>query len=392
MINKAYFDFVFLQIIKNRSKHISVFIITILLVFVLSTFLFITGSISNIIKQTISLQSDFVVQKISAGKVVDTHTSLVDQFLSINGISGVNQRVYGLHYYEPTEEYFTIVGVDFYDEQIANNLKKLIKDIDIDKFLSKQNMIMGEGVKKLFEYYQYEEYYNFRPPNRTIEKVYFYDYFPINTNIVSSDMIIMEINLAKKILGIDDDYCTDIIFNVPNTDEQDTVKTKIKVDHFDTRVIQKKDLEKIYTNFFNYKSTIFMILYTIVLITFILIIYQRYTTITSVEKKEVGIYRSLGWSIGSIIKFKILENMIIFISAFLFGINMAYIYVYIFNAPIIKGLFIGFKNLESNIVLVPTFDLGVLSLIFLFFIVPIIAAILIPVWRISIIEPYEALR
>ncbi|MEA3383355.1 MAG: FtsX-like permease family protein [Campylobacterota bacterium] len=354
--------------------------------------MFITGSISNIIKQTISLQSDFVVQKISAGKVVDTHTSLVDQFLSINGISGVNQRVYGLHYYEPTEEYFTIVGVDFYDEQIANNLKKLIKDIDIDKFLSKQNMIMGEGVKKLFEYYQYEEYYNFRPPNRTIEKVYFYDYFPINTNIVSSDMIIMEINLAKKILGIDDDYCTDIIFNVPNTDEQDTVKTKIKVDHFDTRVIQKKDLEKIYTNFFNYKSTIFMILYTIVLITFILIIYQRYTTITSVEKKEVGIYRSLGWSIGSIIKFKILENMIIFISAFLFGINMAYIYVYIFNAPIIKGLFIGFKNLESNIVLVPTFDLGVLSLIFLFFIVPIIAAILIPVWRISIIEPYEALR
>ncbi|MEA2019512.1 MAG: FtsX-like permease family protein [Campylobacterota bacterium] len=392
MNNFTFLNFVLLQLYTNKSKHFSIFIISTILIMVLSSFLFITNSISKDMKTVVDNQADFILQGIVAGKVVDTPLELVDEIISINGVTQASQRVYGKHFYEPAEHYFTIVGIDLYDKQIVSNLKSFVKNIDIDKFLSKQNMLIGSGVKKFLNEYAYFDYYNFRPPDKSFEKVYIYDMFENETDIVSSDMIIMDINLAKKILGIDEDYSTDILFNVPNIDERETVKNKIRARHFDIRIIAKEDLLRGYDGFLNYRSSVFMILYLIVILTFILIIYQRYSYINSVDKKEIGVLRSLGWSINRVIRLKIVENLIIFIGSYILGVNLAYIFVFIFDAPLLSSVFLGFSNLSNNTQFTAVVDISSLSLIFLFFIVPIIAAILIPVWKISIIEPYEAMR
>ena len=392
MNNRTFLNFVFLNIFVNKTKHLSIFLISTLLITLLSSFLFVSSSIEKDIKLTITKQADFIVQKVRAGKVVDIPEEWADDIVSIDGISQASTRVYGKYFYEPAEHYFTIVGIDLYDTQITSQLKQLNSKIDIKNFLSRKNMIIGDGVKKFLDDYHYFKYYSFRPPDRSIEKVYIYNTLPSNSNIVSSDMIIMDITLAKTILGIDDEYSTDILFNAPNKDEWYTIIDKIKVLHFDTRIISRDDLYKAYTNFFNYKSGVFLMLYIIVLTTFVLILYQRYTTVNSLDKKEIGIFRSLGWSIKNIIKLKIIENLIIFISSFIIGINLAYIYVFILDAPLLNQLFLGFTNLSNNISFSPAIDFSLIVMLFLFFIVPIIAAILIPVWKISITEPSEAMK
>ena len=392
MNSYPFLNFIFLQIYRNKIKHLSIFIISTLLVMILSSFLFISASIQKDIKLTLENQADFIVQRIRAGRVVDTPNDWADEFISINGVDVAATRVYGKYFYEPAEHYFTIVGVDFFDKQAIKSLKELVKSIDIEAFLDKKNMIIGSGVKEFLDYYEYYEYYNFRPPDRSIEKVYIYDIFPVSSNIVSSDMIIVDIEVARKILGIDENQCTDILLNAPNSREYETIINKIRISHFDTRIIIKDDLYKAYKNFFNYKTSLFLILYLIVLITFILILYQRYSTINSVDKKSIGILRSIGWSINKIIKLKVFENLIIFISSFIVGVNLAYIYVFILDAPFLSGVFMGFKNLPVNIHFNPAVDFGILSMLFLFFIVPIIAAILIPVWKISITDPTEVMR
>jgi len=392
MNNVTFLNFVLLQLYTNKTKHFSIFIISTILIMVLSSFLFITNSISKDMKTIVDNQADFILQRIIAGKVVDTPQDWVDEIISINGVTQASQRVYGKHFYEPAEHYFTIVGIDLYDKQIVSNLKKFMNNIDIDKFLSKQNMLIGSGVKKFLDEYSYFDYYNFRPPNKSFQKVFIYDILPNQSDIVSSDMIIMDINLAKTILGIDEDYSTDILFNVPNINERETVLNKIKAKHFDIRIIPKEDLLRGYDGFLNYRSSLFMILYLIVILTFILIIYQRYSYINSVDKKEIGILRSLGWSINRVIRLKIVENLIIFISSYILGVNLAYIFVFIFDAPILSSVFLGFTNLSNSTQFIPAVGFASLVLIFLFFIVPIIAAILIPVWKISITEPTEAMK
>jgi ABC-type lipoprotein release transport system permease subunit len=392
MINSSFFNFLFLDLYKSKSKHLAIFLISILVVFILSSVLFISKSLEHTMLQTLDQQADFTIQKMVAGKTVDTPQDWADEFILIDGVTKATQRVYGQYWYEPAEKYFTIVGIDLFEQNIIKQLDNLIDNLDINKFMQKPYMIVGSGVKEFLANYHYFDEYNFRTPNRNIQKVYIYDVLEKNINIVSNDTILMPIDLAKKILGIKDDHSTDIVLNVPNKLERENIKIKLILKHFNSRIILKEDIYKAYENMFNYKGGIFLLLYIIVLFTFVLILYQRYYMIRSSDKKHIGILRSLGWSIKDVLYLKVLENFIISVSAFIVAIILAYIYVFIFNAPFLRDIFFGFDNINNNIQLVPYIPFGLLFSIFLIFVVPFISAVLIPVWRIAIIDPLEAMR
>ena len=385
-------NFLFLLLYSYRKKHISIFIISIVLVALLSSVLFISSSIQKDLQLTLDAQATFTLQKYKAGKVLNTPESWMDEFLEIRGITNVQGRVYGMHYYEPLETSFMIVGVDLYDKQIVKTLQKLVQNIDIDKFQSKEYMIMGSGVKKLFDYYEYKEYYNFRPPDRSIKKVYMYDTFADDTDIFSSDTIVMDIDLAREILGVEDGHVTDIIVEVKNKDELQMIKEKLIISHFDMRVIEKRDIQKYYANLFNYKGGVFLALFSTTLLTFMLILYQRYSMIWHVDSKEVAILRMLGWKIKDVIYLKLAENFIVAFSAYMVGVLLAFVYVFKLDAPILKNIFLGYKNLENQVSFSPAFGNEQLFIIFLSFVVPFVLSIIVPVYKVAITEPSEIMK
>jgi len=392
MPNSKYINFLFLLLITYRKKHIGIFIISVILIALLSSVLFISSAIRKDIYTTLEDQADFTLQRYKAGKVLNTPESWIDEFLQIDGVSKVTGRIYGMHFYEPSQTYFMIVGVDFFDNGVVKTLQTLLNKIDVEKFLSRDNMIIGSGVKKLFDDYQYKDNYNFRPPDRSIKKVYIYDILPKESNIVSSDMVIMDIDLAREILGVKEGYVTDIVLKVPNPKEREMVREKLTISHFDMRIIEKKDIEKYYKNLFNYKGGVFLILYTISLITFLLILYQRYSMISYIDSKEIAILRCVGWKINSVIWLKIIENFIVAFSAYLTGVIMAYIYVFVFDAPLLKDIFLGYDNLSQDVSFSQQIDPQTLAIVFIVFIIPFITAIIIPVWQKCITEPSEVMR
>ncbi len=390
MLNKI--NFLFLLLFTYRKKHISIFLISTVLITVLSATLFVSSSIQKDLLNTLQDQADFTVQKYKAGKVLNTPSAWIDEFLEIKGVTNVQGRVYGMHYYDTLETYFMIVGVDMYETQVVKSLENLLGSIDIDKFQSRQNMIIGAGVKEFLDYYQYDGYYIFRPPDRGKEKVYIYDTLSKESGIMSSDMIIMDIDLARRILGVEDGYVTDIILEVKNKDELQLIKEKLIISHFDVRIIQKNDIERYYINLFNYKGGVFLALFLTTLLTFLIILYQRYSMIWHVDSKEIALLRMLGWRIKNIIWLKLAENFIVAFSAYMLGIIFAYIYVFILDAPLLKNIFLGYKNLSNEVTFAFALDVSILGLIFLAFVVPFLLAILIPVYRVAITEPSEVMR
>ncbi|MFA9372853.1 MAG: ABC transporter permease [Poseidonibacter sp.] len=387
-----FLNFLLLQIVTNKSKHLAIFIISTLIIFIMASVMFLSSSIQKHIYTTLDAQSDFVIQKINSGKIVNTPNSWIDDFSEISAVKNVQQRVFGQYYYESENIYFTIVGVDLFEESTNKNIKKLLELLDISDFLDKDSMIIGNGVKQIFDKYRYKNSFDFVLNNRELKKISIYKDLPISSNLVANDLIIMDISLAKEILNIPQNESTDIVLNVPNELERDTVKNDLIFKHLDIRVIKKSDIKKLYENIFNYKGGIFLILYIIVIITFILILYQRYSMITSVDKKEIGILRAVGWSIADVIKLKISETFLIAFISFLLGVILAYIFVFLFNAPILNNIFLGFQNLNNTIVLDPHINISNLFMLFLFFVIPYISAILIPVWKISTIEPSESMK
>ncbi len=391
-MQNSFFNFLFLLLYKHHSKHIAVFIVSTLLVGLLASFMFLSSSIKHDALISLKEQPDFTIQKIRGGRSVDIPISLVDKFSDIKGVSYVAPRVFGRYYLPEKKHYFTIVGVDFFDEQLVTWINKLTKNIDIKTFLSKNQMIIGNGVKNYLKNHYYDSYFNFLTPTGKEKKVYIFDTLQKDTNLIANDIVLVDINLAREILGIQEDKATDIILNIPNPSERTNIKQKLLLINYDTRIITKDMLEKEYENLFNYKGGIFLLLFTITLITFMLILFQRYSMINNSDKKEIAILRAIGWSIKDVIKLKILETLSIAILAFLLGIVLAYLFVFYANAPLFRDIFIGFGNLQNSTTFTPVIDFGMLSSMFLFFIIPFIASVLIPVWKISITDANEALK
>jgi hypothetical protein len=224
MKNSVFFNFLFLLLLKHKSKHIAIFIISILIVFLISSVLFISNSLKKEAFSTLENQSDFVIQKINSGKILDTPISWIEDFSSINGIKNTQQRVYGQYYFMPENVYFTIVGLDLFEENTNKNLKELLKILNISDFLQKDSMIIGNGIKKIFDKYHYFDSYDFKLSNNKLTTVKIFKDLPQEANLVANDLIIMDINLAKIILNINEEDSTDIVLNVPNNLERQNIK------------------------------------------------------------------------------------------------------------------------------------------------------------------------
>ena len=392
MKNSVFFNFLFLLLTKHKTKHLSIFFISILIVFLSSSIFFISTTLKKEIFSTLDNQSDFVIQKINSGKTQNTPISWIDDFIKINGVENIQQRIYGQYYFMPENVYFTIVGVDLFEEAASKNIKELLVQLNISDFLQKDSMIIGNGIKKIFDKYHYFDSYDFKLANNDLKEIKIFKDLPKEANLVANDLIIMDINLAKEILNIKEDEATDIVLNVPNNLERANVKDQLILKHSNTRILQKENLKKEYENMFNYKGGIFLILFIVVILTFTLILYQRYSMISLGDKKEIGILKAVGWSIKDILKLKIMENFIVAFMAFIIGIILSYIFVFILNAPILKNVFIGSQNLQNDFIFNANIQIDSLITLFLFFMIPFLSAVLIPVWKVAIIDSTQSMK
>ena len=385
MKSSVFINLIFLLLHKQKTKYISIFILATLTIFLLSTVIFIKSSLQNEILKTLESHNDFIIQREFGGRIFDIENQLEDKLRNIYGVKNITKRVYGRYKFLSEDVYFTIIGVDF------SNLNKELKNLGLQN-ISKDEMIVGFEVDNLLKKYKYTNYYDFFLPNKEIKKVKIAKVLEKESNIISSDIIILDINLARDILGINRDFSTNIAFDVPNELERTNIKQKLQRLDLDLNIIQKEDILKKYETIFNYKGGVFLILYLVVLFAFIMILYQRYSQVSINERKQIAIFKAIGYSVRDIIKIKMSENFVIAFVSYLIGVLLAYFFVFILNAPILKNIFIDFSNIKNDFIIYPYIEFSTFVTLFLFFMVLFLSSVLIPVWKISAINPYESLR
>ena len=385
MKSSVFINLIFLLLHKQKTKYISIFILATLTIFLLSTVIFIKSSLQNEILKTLESHNDFIIQREFGGRIFDIENQLEDRLKNIYGVKNITKRVYGRYKFLSEDVYFTIIGVDF------SNLNKELKNLGLQN-ISKDEMIVGFEVDNLLKKYKYTNYYDFFLPNKEIKKVKIAKVLEKESNIISSDIIILDINLARDILGINRDFSTNIAFDVPNELERTNIKQKLQRLDLDLNIIQKEDILKKYETIFNYKGGVFLILYLVVLFAFIMILYQRYSQVSINERKQIAIFKAIGYSVRDIIKIKMSENFVVAFVSYLIGVLLAYFFVFILNAPILKNIFIDFSNIKNDFIIYPYIEFSTFVTLFLFFMVLFLSSVLIPVWKISAINPYESLR
>ncbi len=392
MLRSAFWNHLFLSLHRHRSRHLAVLVMAFLIVSLLTSVLFLAEALRRDTLQTLSEQADLVVQRVRGGRAVDLPAMWAEDFATIPGVGAAVPRLHGRYFHEPSSTWFTVVGLDPFDPRAGEAFAGLFEGLDLRSFLAEPSMIVGSGVADFLAANHYDTTYDFVTPDAERLEVRIVGTFPADSGLFTSDLVLMDIDLARRVLGVAPGAATDIALSVPNPLEYDAVMAKLIGRQYDIRVLQKTELETAFENMLNFKGGVFLLMYLTVAATFALILYQRYSLMTGAERRQIGILRAVGWSMGDVIRLKLAESLVVALSAFAAGLLFSYLYVFYARAPGLSAVFVGAGNLPVDFRLARHLDSGLLAALFLLFMVPFAAAVLVPVWRAAATEPVEAMK
>lgn len=386
-INFYFLEFALSNLLKYKTKTIfSIFVLGFLVFILTSVFQVSYALKSQLLKTTESLP-DIIIKDETAGFHRFLEKSKLKNILQINGVQSATNRIWG--YYTFKGHTFTILGIDPFEVQY----KKILNELGIENKLleNSNNIIVGSTVAKILKDNFFDHEFNFIDANGVVYKTKINSIIK-SDKLLSRDLIIMNKSLAHKVLNIDTSKATDMALVAPNYDETDTIIYKIQSMYPSLTITSKEQIKQSYMNMIDYKGGLFISLFIISLFTFFIIIYDKTSIVSSSEKKEIAILKALGWSTNHILIVKFYEGFIISSSAYLLGVIFALLYVYSFDAYMIKDIFIGFKNLKSNFELEFTLYFEMFILVFLLSVPIYLAATIFPSWKIAITDVDEVLR
>ena len=369
MISRNFINYAVILLFKDKKDHLFSFCLFALIIFVLSSVLFISGSIQHDLISLVKDRSSIVVSAFRAGKRDLMHPGYIYDISKIDGVADVRGVAEGEYYFVQKRVWFHLYE---------------------DDSLKEDEMIVGEGVKAAMNELYYDESFNFLTEERMIP-VKIVKTMPKQSALISNNAIFLHPNTLRAILNLKDEEYTKLYVDVPNSEEISQVALKIENLYPNSFAISIEDEVANIRHLYYYKGGIFMSIYVSVMLIFFVLLKNQISLAYGSKKREIAILRSIGFSIKEIIFLKFIQNFIVSVSAFLLGVMLAYLFVFVFNAPFLKGIFLGDELLNfTNFT--PILEFDKLFLIFVFGVIPFLAFVLIPSWRVACGDINEGLK
>jgi ABC-type lipoprotein release transport system permease subunit len=356
-----------------------------LLVALLASTLFISNAMKDEYNSILDTYPDIIITNQKAMRDCTIDENLVNSVLNVKGVSSVVARVWGEYTFTQGEKKFMLIGRDEF-ESYANPMLNAITKI------APNSMLISVGVSKALQKAYYSEYFNFIKADGSLKKIFIQKGYIGSTIQEKESLIVMSKENLREIFNYKNDEATDLGVSVANENEVAFIAGKIKTLLPNMRVVVKDDLRVQYENIYNLQSGFFLTIFIITFFTFFIIIYDKVSGLNSEQKYEIGILKAIGWRVGDVLNAKLYEGLIISLFSYIMGISMAFIYVYVLDAPLLKKIFLNNYDLMSDFSINFSVDYETLALLFLLSVPIYIAATIIPSWRVATLEADEVMR
>ncbi|OGW55369.1 MAG: ABC transporter permease [Nitrospirae bacterium RBG_13_43_8] len=369
---KNILDFVLSSLLRRKGKNGGLVFVYTLIVFALASVMFFTYSIKREASIILRDSPEMIVQKTVAGRHDLIPLIYMDRIKKIRGVISVKGRLWG-YYYDP------VVGANY----------TLIVPEDFGS--GEGNIAIGEGISRTRLAFRGDEL-EFRSHDGKIINLKVKDIISSESELISSDLIIISENDFKRLFGMSADYATDITLRVKNPMELSTIARKISKLFPDTRVILRDEILRTYDSVFNWRGGMMIVILSGALLAFAIFAWDKASGLSLDEKREIGILKAIGWETSDVILMKFWEGMVISLSSFLAGIILAYIHVFFTSSALFEPALKGWAVLYPHFKLIPFIDASQIATLFLLTVVPYTVATIIPSWRAATVDPDSVMR
>lgn len=383
-------DYALSSLWRHRLKSLSVLLVFAAVIFLLASFQMVTQALSDKAKQVLTHTPEITLQKMSAGRQEAIPLAYRDKLVGIFGIRRVAPRIWGYYFDEVRLANYTVMGMAA-DEMVEGNR--------LDAALAKGAMpgpdeqgrvVVGHSITKALDLAGRTTFSLFRP-DLSLKPFAISGEFSRDTDILTNDLIVMNLADARDLFAIPDGLVTDLCVYVANPKEIDTIAKKISEALPSVRVLTRPQIQKTYQVVFGWRSGFGSICLLSALAAFVILAWDKASGLSPEERREIAILKVLGWETSDILAVRFWESVIVSGLACLVGMTAAYIHVVYFAAALFRPVLMGWSVLRPELHLLPRLAVGDILLIFAFTVIPYLAATVIPAWRSATVPADSAL-
>jgi ABC-type lipoprotein release transport system permease subunit len=399
-------DFTLSSLLRRKVKNFGLLALYTLIVFILASTMFFTYSIKKEASLILKGTPEIIVQKIVAGRHDLFPVSYIDTLKSIRGVAAVESRLWGYYYDSLVSANYTLLtpptgGGSANKTQSSAKTTVVENESGVDKskplfelggaVLEPGTLIIGNGIARLRNIGK-GDYMPFRAFDGNVLNFRIAGTLSSQSELVSSDLILITGEDFRKLFGIDNSYVTDVTVAVNNPSEIAMVASKIRIRLPQARPISRDEILRTYDSIFNWRGGMMIVIFSAAVLAFVIFAWDKASGLSAGERREIGILKAVGWETSDVIQLKFWEGAVVSLTAFFTGVILAYIHVFFTGSLVFEPALKGWSNLYPNFELTPFVNLEQLTTLFFLTVVPYTVATIVPIWRAATIDPDSAMR
>jgi ABC-type lipoprotein release transport system permease subunit len=369
---KYLIDYTVGSLARRRARNLALFLAYAVLVFALGSVLLFSQALRREAVELLADAPEVVVQRMVAGR----HDLLPEAYLgrldAIRGISGKRGRLWG-YYYDPVvaANYTLMVPLE---GSVPPGKAQLGEALARSRGLQVGDVLSLRG-------------HDGHPHAFTVEAL-----LSRESALLSADLMLVAEEDFRRFFGIAAGLYTDLVLQVRNPREVDTVAGKVVAALPDTRPILREEILRTYASLFDWREGMVIVLLSGAVLAFIMFASDRAAGLSAEERREIGVLKAIGWETSDVMAMKFWEGFLVSGFAFVLGYVLAYLHVFVFSAHLFEPALKGWAVLYPRFELTPRVDGFQVATLFFLTVMPYALATVVPVWRAAIADPDTVMR
>lgn len=365
-------DFTLSSLWRRRGKTLGMLAVYTSIVFVLASVMLFSHAIRREAATVLARSPEVLVQRMVAGRHDLIPARHLDVLKGIRGVQSAEGRLWG-YLFDPA-------AVANYTLMVPTNPR-----------IEPGKVVIGDGVVRVRSA-DPGDLMSFRAHDGALVQFRVDKTIARDSALVSADLFLVAEEDFRRLFDIAPGMFTDLAVSVRNPREVTKIAEKIDAALPDTRIILRDEILRTYESVFDWREGMLLVLLAGSILAFAIFSWEKASGLSAEERREIGILKAVGWETGDVIRLKMLEGLVVSLSAFLVGYLLAYAHVFHFGAGLFEPVLKGWAVLYPKYKLTPFVDELQVATLFFFTVFPYTIATVVPIWRAAIVDPDTVMR